>query len=449
MSALDKAFIKAYTKDLSPPAAGSDDRAANLTSGGYVDWYETIPATPADGPHGQGLAYRIDDPHEGPQGLRLTPHAAFSSSYTDPAYVTPYHASSSTDAARGRSDLDPSGNVAEAARAAAAVPNTPGVVPPPAIVPAVVPAPAIVPAAVPPPAVVPAAARQVEEAPKAPATAGETPALHVAETTTDPSQEPVSVAPAERQRSLKIRTLFSTAEPDADSDAEAAFSPDWEVDSLAWPAICHRLLEAEERYFSSVGQRLKSATEDSHHVVMITGARRGEGRTTLALCLARCAAQAGVPTALVDADLKNPKLGSRLGMETPCSWLEVVAGKAPLSEAAVTSIEDQMTLFPLTGSEDLEVAPGDPQWISVLRTIATHYPLVIVDTGPLGSDGRHLFASDDACPIDTAIVVRDLRNTTERKAIATAESLQRSGVAAVGIAENFRAAAAFEESEGE
>ena len=73
-------------------------------------------------------------------------------------------------------------------------------------------------------------------------------------------------------------------------------------------------------------------------MVMITGARRGEGRTTLALCLARCAAQAGVSTALVDADLKNPQLGSRLGMETPCGWLQVVAGKAPLSEAAVSSL---------------------------------------------------------------------------------------------------------------
>ncbi len=86
------------------------------------------------------------------------------------------------------------------------------------------------------------------------------------------------------------------------------------------------------------------------------------------------------------------------------------------------------------------MVPGDPPCVSVLQTIAAHYPLVIVDTGPLGSDGRHLFAAEDECPIDTAIVVRDLRNTTEKKALATAESLQRGGVPAVGIAENFREA---------
>jgi Mrp family chromosome partitioning ATPase len=206
---------------------------------------------------------------------------------------------------------------------------------------------------------------------------------------------------------------------------------------LVWPPICERLIEAEQRYFRGVGQRLKAATQDGHHVVLITGARRGEGRTTLALCLARCAAAAGVPTALVDGDLKNPQIGSRLGIETPCGWREVVAGHAPLSEAAVSSLEDHLTLFPLTSADDADVPPGDPSCVAVLQSIARHYPLVIVDVGPLGSDGKHLFATANDCPIDTAIVVRDLRNTTKKKAVATAESLLRGGVPAVGIAENF------------
>jgi Mrp family chromosome partitioning ATPase len=239
---------------------------------------------------------------------------------------------------------------------------------------------------------------------------------------------------------LKLRAIFATADGDSAAAADPAFSPDWEVDRLAWPPICERLLETEQRYFHSVGQRLKAATQDGHHVVLITGARRGEGRTTLALCLARCAAEAGVPTALLDADLKNPQIGSRLGIETPCGWREVVTGKAPLSEAAVSSLEDHLTLFPLTSAEAAEVTAGDPACVAVLQGIARHYPLVIVDMGPLGSDGAHLFATDEACPIDTAIVVRDLRNTTEKKAVATAESLLRGGVPAVGIAENFRAA---------
>lgn len=243
-------------------------------------------------------------------------------------------------------------------------------------------------------------------------------------------------SPVGSQRAQKLPSIFPV--PDPKVDAKQTLTPDWEVDRLVWPTICERLLETETLYFRSVGQRLKDATQDSHHVVMITGARRGEGRTTLALCLARCAAQAGVAVAVVDADLENPQLGNQLGMETPCSWLEVVAGKSPLNEAAVSSLDDGLTLFPLTGSEDLETIGDDAPLTAVLRAIAAYFPLVIVDTGPLGSDDRHPFATGEDSPIDTAIVVRDLRNTTEKKALATAELLQRRGVPAVGIAENFR-----------
>ncbi len=246
-----------------------------------------------------------------------------------------------------------------------------------------------------------------------------------------------SIAPSDRPLTATNSPAILAAAP-PNLDVEQPFAPDWEVDRLVWPAVCERLLETEERYFRSVGQRLKDATQDSHHVVMISGARRGEGRTTLALCLARCAARAGVSVALVDADLDNPQLGSQLGMETPGTWLAVVAGKSPLSEAGVASLEDGLTLFPLTQAESPETPPDAPALRAVLRAIAAQFPLVIVDTGPIANDDHHPFADGHDCPIDTAIVVRDLRNTTERKTLATARLLQRRGVPAVGIAENFR-----------
>jgi Mrp family chromosome partitioning ATPase len=171
---------------------------------------------------------------------------------------------------------------------------------------------------------------------------------------------------------------------------------------------------------------------------MIAGSRRGEGRTSLALCLARCAVESGVKMAIVDADFQNPQLGTRLRMETPCSWLEVIAGKAPLAEAAVASVEDRLTLFPLAGAEDIRVQPGDRRLLALVEDISTHYPLVIIDTGPLGPEECHPFADADQCPVDAAIVVRDLRYTSEKKAAATARQLQQSGIEAVGIAENFK-----------
>jgi Mrp family chromosome partitioning ATPase len=418
MSALDKAFIKAHTKDPSPRAAGPDDRPAELAPGEQMIRYEHRPPAPPGGPNGSEPGYRVDDAHLTRQGPHPASCATIPPSADDvhPPSVNathPPHPTAPGDSGVWNANgIGPHADPLPSARPHAAVPAA-----------------AISVSAPPDPRL--AAARL--ELPQAASATIAGPPLGLKSQTVPSAPPPAS---ASSQRAQHSPSIFTAPEPEIDADQP--FASDWEVDRLVWPTICERLLESEKRYFRSVGQRLKDATQDSHHVVMITGARRGEGRTTLALCLARCAAQAGVATALVDADLENPQLGSQLGMETPCSWLEVVAGTSPLSEAGVSSLEDGLTLFPLANSEDLEIPPGDEPLTAVLRAIAAHFPLVIVDTGPMVADDRHPFASGDDCPIDTAIVVRDLRNTTEKKALATAQLLQRRGVPAVGIAENFR-----------
>lgn len=362
MSALDRAFIKAHTKESSPRAATPDAPPTAMPDEPALR-SDLAPPAPASGST-DPPEYRFDGAHS----VRRGPYLA----------AGPLLPPAPRDVAVER--LDP----ARLELPPTCAPHVPA----------------------------PAASREAAE-PRGP---------------TAPPDRPLAAA--------NSPPLLAAAEPDL--EVEQPFAPDWEVDRLVWPAVCERLLETEERYFRSVGQRLKDATQDSHHVVMITGARRGEGRTTLALCLARCAARAGVSVALVDADLDNPQLGSQLGMETPGTWLAVVAGKSPLSEAGVASLEDGLTLFPLTQAEAREAPPDAPALRAVLRAIAVQFPLVIVDTGPIANDDHHPFADGHDCPIDTAIVVRDLRNTTEKKTLATARLLQRRGVPAVGIAENFR-----------
>lgn len=221
---------------------------------------------------------------------------------------------------------------------------------------------------------------------------------------------------------------------------EDELSPDWEVDQFVWPEICSQLLASEAKYFEHVGRRLAAATTESQQVLMVSGSRRGEGRTTLALCLARCAASAGVKVALLDADLQNPQLAARLGVETPCGWLDVLQQKSPLNEAAIASVDDGVTLFPLSGEGTGGVQLDDERVVALLERISANYPLVIIDSSPLSAEQLHPFVRYKRNPIDAAIIVRDLRYTTAKKAITTAEQLIDSGVEAVGIAENFRAA---------
>lgn len=381
MSTLDKAFIRAYTKDTDAQVVRPNDAAAD------GDAAESAPATQTGSFQSAadlytGSTHRAHSSHgqDGAEGS--TPHVQFSPpvQYTEFAYVSPYHQAPPPDA----------------------------------------------------PSQQPTAVRPPENAPNQVAGADDP-------TTDEVKQTLESAASLKIPQPLQLPSVFEAPASDGQAeDAAKEFSPDWEVDRFVWPDVCERLLDVESRYFKHVGQRLKTATEQGRHVLMIAGSRRGEGRTSLALCLARCAAEAGVSVAIVDADFQNPQLGTRLGMETPCSWLKVVAGKAPLHEAAVASIGDHLTLFPLAGLEHVQIRNGDRRLVALVEEISSHYPLVILDTGPLGAEDCHPFADTDNCPVDAAIVVRDLRHTTEKKAAATAEQLQQSGVQAVGIAENFK-----------
>jgi Mrp family chromosome partitioning ATPase len=212
--------------------------------------------------------------------------------------------------------------------------------------------------------------------------------------------------------------------------------PAWEVDRFQWPEHCKLLLNTETEYLADVGKRLANAAQDGLNILAITSTRRGEGRTTLALCLARAAAQAGVRVALVDADMENPQLINELGVEAACGWQDVVLGTQPLAEAAIVSLDDRFTFFPWTPGGALK-SLNDPRATRVLREIAKAYSLVILDLGPVPGRETRMFEDGDACPIDAAILVRDVRWTSALEAQRVAGQLTVAGVESVGIAENF------------
>ncbi|HTN75402.1 MAG TPA: cellulose synthase operon protein YhjQ/BcsQ [Pirellulaceae bacterium] len=249
---------------------------------------------------------------------------------------------------------------------------------------------------------------------------------------------PVITAPAAKIEVPKVEAPVAKVEapkvkePVATGPMQAA----WEVDRFQWPDHCKQLLSPENQYLSDVGQRLASASKDGLSILAVTSTRRGEGRTTLALCLAKAAAAAGVKVALVDADGDNPQLVNELGVEASCGWHDVVLNKEPLSEAAILSIEDRFTFFPWTTSNAIK-SLNDPQVTRVLKKMALEFQLVILDLGPAPGRETKLFEDGEHCPIDAAILVRDVRWTSAIEAQRVASQLLAAGVGSVGIAENF------------
>ena len=219
---------------------------------------------------------------------------------------------------------------------------------------------------------------------------------------------------------------------------DASCDPGWEVDRFQWPVTVERLMSDKAGYFSQGGERLVAAVRDGLRTLAVTGSRRGEGRTTLALCLARAAAQAGIQAAVIDADFARPQLASRVGLEVAHGWQDAATGLVPLSEAAVRSLSDGLTVLPLEAASAAgQLSLADPRVTATLRAAAATFELVIVDLGPLASGEDKLFPAGEKCPFDAAIVVRDLRYASTAESEGIGERLYAAGIEAVGVAENF------------
>ena len=254
-----------------------------------------------------------------------------------------------------------------------------------------------------------------------------------------PLDEPAKPVTATAREKAPIQEpIVAAVEVELPAPTANTTHPVWEVDRFHWPRTCEKLLGEEDGYLATAGDKLLAAVQDGLRVLAITGTRRGEGRSTLALCLARAAARAGIEVAVMDADFRRPQLASKLGLETAFGWQDAALGKIPLSEAAIRSLADGITVMPLEsapGTRRLSLA--DARVTATIRAAAATFELLILDLGPIGQQEQLAFPHGEACPLDAAIVVRDLRFTSAEESEAVGEMLHAVGIEAVGVAENF------------
>ena len=170
-------------------------------------------------------------------------------------------------------------------------------------------------------------------------------------------------------------------------------------------------------------------------LLAITSALPGEGKTSVALALARSLASSGAKVLLIEADLRHRTL-SRLGRENRFGpgIVGVLQGKTFLGEAVV---RDPATALDILSAE---AEPQDPQDLLVadrfgrlMKQASADYDHVIIDTPPAGvvSDVLLIGRFVDA----TLLVVR--ADTTPRECVtATVRLFQEAGLALAGVVLN-------------
>lgn len=242
---------------------------------------------------------------------------------------------------------------------------------------------------------------------------------------------------------------FGPAEPIAPLADPNAPSAAFEVDRFIWPEMCESIMQQCGAELDQLAGELISESEAGRKVVAITGSRRGDGRSTLAMLLARRVAAAGAKVCLVDADFEVPQLAARLGMTIDTGWEKVIADCLDLWDGLIESVGDRLTLLPLAPRPAPNSAlPPAAEFAGThaeaiaghFEILRKHFDVVIVDAGPMKAiraDGKPRGPLAMAKCLDTAILVSDARLSSPGRITELHRRLADSGLPPLGIAENF------------
>ncbi len=233
-----------------------------------------------------------------------------------------------------------------------------------------------------------------------------------------------------------------TPSPESRTPSPEPFQPAWQVDQFTWPRVCRRLTSRAAGEWDRLADALLAANAKGRKVLAIAGCRQGEGATTLLLCTARRLAERGVKIALVDADLSRPRLAKRLGVQPQLGWNEISNEEANnLNQAVVETTDGNLALLAVRETvEGNDNAAGDwSQWTACIEQLRNHYEMVLVDLGPL----ENSIPADYAPPwategnIDALLLVHNRRVTSKENLNEMQRRLTEADINVAGMIENF------------
>jgi Mrp family chromosome partitioning ATPase len=182
---------------------------------------------------------------------------------------------------------------------------------------------------------------------------------------------------------------------------------------------------SSDPYAATAQQILRQLPQGQSQVLLFTSSADGQGKTvTLARLAPRLARGMQGRVLVVDANFRNPDMARCLDVAPEWRLPDVLAHAADWAAAVRTTAYDRVSLLP--GGAD---APGrgtgrNIQGVSqLLRVLARHYELVVVDAASLAHRGTVQLAA--AC--DAAYLVVRLGEGSPRMLREAVRVLQRNG----------------------
>jgi capsular exopolysaccharide synthesis family protein len=163
--------------------------------------------------------------------------------------------------------------------------------------------------------------------------------------------------------------------------------------------------------------------------LVVTSPHRGDGRTSVAIGLAKAYTASGRTVALVDSDFSDPQVATRMVVAPRPGLADVLAGGS-LSAALHVGLHPGLTMLPaglaqpgtaeLVGSERMKL---------LLRELASRFDVVIVDTPPLFAVSDALALVHSAAGV---LMVARVDHTSRRALQRATQILGRAGANLLG-----------------
>jgi capsular exopolysaccharide synthesis family protein len=199
-----------------------------------------------------------------------------------------------------------------------------------------------------------------------------------------------------------------------------------------------QLLRANLRYLN---------TERELRSIVVTSAGQGDGKSTVALNLAKADAAIGQKVLLVEADLRRPQLAGLLGIgDTPGLASYLAEKEKPLADVThqVPVVQRRNGGAARMQTMDVVVAgrvPANPSELidsdrmrQLMREAEEGYDLVILDTPPAAVVADSIPLMSEASAV---VIVTRVGKVTSGEANALREQLERIDAPAFGLVANF------------
>ena len=191
-------------------------------------------------------------------------------------------------------------------------------------------------------------------------------------------------------------------------------------------------LEPFRRLRTEVVMRLQDAPGPK--IVAVLGALYGEGRSTVAVNLARVLAMEGHRVLLFDADLRRPRLAALLAEGEGPGLEEYLLGESPLAGCLQRSrLPGVHVLGARTGIHGPAEAPGAPRFRALWPAVRSEFDFVIVDTSPVHAASEVPIVARSA---DASLLVVEEGRTGARQALAAKRRLENHHVRVLGLVVN-------------